>query len=184
MINFSEYRASGGRTVSKILASLLITGTLVGCGSRQGSQSGNLSIGDEVPAFYLKSPDGKAVSSDPVNGKPYVVAVFATWCPPCKMELAALETEVWQPLKDQGIGVYGINYGDEDEDQIREFAQATGATFPLLVDKDGDFRKTAGVSAVPQSYVVGGDGKILEVHTGYTDEGVASIKRLLQEHSR
>lgn len=153
---------------------------LAGCENRQGgSKDFNVKIGDPVPAFSLKDIDGNIVSSKDLLGKPYVVAVYATWCPPCKMELAALEKAVWQPLKEQGIGVVGINYGDEDANLIRGFAEEIGVTFPMLVDQEGSFRAEAGVSMVPQSLVVGKDGKILDLHVGFTDESIAATEEAL-----
>lgn len=154
---------------------------LAGCGMQQGSgDSFNVQIGDAVPAFSLKDLDGNIVSSEVLLGKPYVVAIFATWCPPCEMELTALEKNVWQPLKDQGIGVVAINYGDEDEDLIRSFAQENGLSFPMLIDTEGSFRKKTGVTAIPQSIVVGADGRIINLHVGFTDESIASTERELK----
>jgi peroxiredoxin len=145
-----------------------------------GGQVGNVQVGDEVPPFYLKTPDGQTVGSDDLKGKqPYVVAVFATWCPPCKTELVAFEKELWQPLKDSNIGVYGINFGDETPEQITEFGSDLGVSFPLLVDETGDFRTAVGVQGIPTSFVVGKDGRIKDIHVGFTDEGVASIKKQL-----
>lgn len=154
---------------------------LAGCEMQQGSgDSFNVQIGETVPAFSLKDVDGKIVSSEELLGKPYVVAIFATWCPPCKMELAALEKDVWQPLKDQGVSVVGINYGDEDADLVRSFAKENGLSFPMLVDMEGSFRQKTGVSAIPQSIVVGPDGKIIDLHVGFTDESIAATERELK----
>jgi peroxiredoxin len=163
---------------------VMATTALTSCNMQQRDAAGNVQIGDDVPTFYLKSPDGTTVGSDDLKGRqPYVVAVFATWCPPCKMELKAFEKELWEPLKDSNIGVYGINYGDETADQIQQFAQELGVTFPLLIDEPGEFRKAVGVQGVPTSFVVGKDGKIMDIHLGFTDEGVASIKKQLMEEA-
>lgn len=154
---------------------------MAGCNMQQGSVDNfSVNIGDAVPAFSLKDLDGNIVSSEELLGKPYVVAIFATWCPPCKMELAALEKDVWQPLKDKGVGVIGINYGDEDGELIRNFAEENGLSFPMLVDMEGRFRQQTGVTAIPQSIVVGPDGKIIDLHVGFTDESVAATERELR----
>lgn len=155
--------------------------TLSACVSSPGGGSGTLQPGDELPAFYLKTPGGEAISSDDLKGKPAVISVFATWCPPCKIELKEFESELWQPLKDSGVHVIGINYGDEDADQISSFANELGVTFPLLVDEEGEFRSGLGIRGIPQSYVVDKDGRIQDVFTGYTDQAVASMKRQLSE---
>lgn len=167
------------RLLSATGAVLVIT--LAGCEIRPHGDSGwSVKIGDPVPAFSLQDIDGSTVSSESLKGKPYTIAVFATWCPPCKMELEALEKQVWQPLKDQGASVVGINFGDEDAAVIRKFAQDSGVTFPMLVDESGSFRKQAGISVLPQSLVIGADGRIINLHIGFTDEAVVSTREELQ----
>ena len=105
------------------------------CTMRGGDSTANVQVGDDIPPFYLKTPDGTPVGSDDLKskGQPYVVAVFATWCPPCKTELQAFEKDIWEPLKDSNIGVYAINYGGESGDEIREYAQQLGVTFDTIV---------------------------------------------------
>jgi len=167
------------RFVKKIVPGIVMGCTalvLSGCVDRPLNRLG-LSAGDEIPAFYLKDAvSGKSVGSDDLKGKPYVISIFGTWCPPCRMELNEFQKKLWEPLQDSGIGVYGINFGDEDEATIKDFAKANGITFPLLVDVEASFRHQAGVSAVPQSYVVGKDGRILETHEGFSSESVDAIK--------
>lgn len=156
---------------------------LAACDIKPAGDSGwTVKIGDPVPDFSLQDIDGNTVSSESLKGKPYAIAVFATWCPPCKMELEALEKQVWQPLKDQGAAVVGINFGDEDPVLIRKFAQDSGVTFPMLVDESGAFRKAAGISMLPQSLVIGADGRIIDLHIGFTDDAVVSTREdLLSE---
>lgn len=153
---------------------------LAGCQPASRS-TGSTSAGEDLPAFTLTDAvTGQSISKEDLLGKPYVVSVFGTWCPPCKLELAAFQQQLWEPLKDDGIGVYGINLGNEDAATIKGFAESNGLTFPLLVDEEGEFAKKVGVTGVPHSLVVGKDGKIIEVHQGFSDEGVAAIKRDLQ----
>ena len=165
-----------------VLLTICSSMLLSGCNLQSSSENAfSVSIGDTIPDFSLQDLDGNTVSTESLLGKPYVVAVFATWCPPCKMELTMLESDVWQKLKDQGIKVIGINFGEEDATMIAKFASQNGLTFPLLIDEDGDFRRTVGISMIPQSIVVGSDGKILDLHVGFTDESVASTAATLQD---
>ncbi len=166
-----------------VLAKLALPTALVflcACAPRSNSEWA-LSAGDAVPAFSLESSAGETVSSESLLGKPYVISVFATWCPPCKTELLAFEEKLWQPLKDQGISVVAINYGDEDTSTVAEFVRTNNLTFPVLVDEAGEFRQKTGVAAVPHSLVVGPDGKIIDLHLGYTDESVTAIGETLKE---
>ncbi len=181
MNNLSVIQCGFIQRAAKAVCFSAVLFTLTGCGMQQeGSKDLNVQIGDSIPAFALKDVEGNMVSSQELLGKPYVVAVFATWCPPCKMELAALEKDVWQPLKEKGVGVIGINFGDEDASLVSGFAEELGLTFPMLVDMPGKFRQEVGISAVPQSLVIGPDGKIINMHIGFTDESVAATARELE----
>lgn len=162
-----------------VAAALLCALLISGCEGPSGGM-GNVKIGDPVPEFELRGIDGQTYSSEGLLGTPYLVSVFATWCPPCKIEMEHFEKDIWQPLKDSGVGVYGINYGDEGDDLIAEFGREHGLSFPLLVDLAGDFQSKAGVRGVPTAYVVGKDGRIKSIHEGYSEEAVSVIKQELQ----
>lgn len=163
-----------------VCIAILLAG-VTGCEMNAGrSSEWNVQVGDPVPEFSLQDVDGNTISSESLKGSPYVIAIFATWCPPCRMELEALERQVWQPLKDKGAKVIGINYGDEDAELIRQFASELGVSFPLLVDESGSFRQKAGISMVPQSLVIGPEGRITDLHVGFTDEAVISIGEELE----
>lgn len=174
MVKFSRFLI-----VKKFAASLVLV-SLCACSPSLESEW-SVEVGDKVPEFSLVNTDGETVSSATMLGKPYVISVFATWCPPCKTELIALEEKVWQPLKDQGIGVLAINYGQEDAATIGNFFRSNNLTFQALVDESGSFRQATGVAAVPHSMVVDADGDIIELHLGYTDESVAQIAETLKE---
>lgn len=179
-MNMTWLRSGLGLRFKLLAAGCALAMIAGGCMMEPSAEdSFNVKIGDEVPAFSLKDTAGNVVSSESMLGKPYVIAVFATWCPPCKMELAALETDVWRPLKDKGVGVVGIDFGDEDAQLISKFAAENDLTFPLLVDMDASFRTKAGAMMVPQSLVIGPDGKILDLHVGFTDESVEATKTAL-----
>lgn len=174
-MNGIKMRLRPGSVLLVMLA--LIGGILAGCGggSSKGSGYFSVSTGDQLPEFSLQDYEGNEVSSESLLGKPYVIAVFATWCPPCKAELAALESDVWQPLNDKGASVIAINNGDDTRDEIAKFAAENGLSFPVLVDETGSFKNSVGVSVLPQSLVVGPDGRIVSLHVGFTEDAVQSI---------
>lgn len=156
-----------------------------GCGQSSDSASAwNVRVGDKVPEFSLKDTEGNVFSSASLLGKPYAIAVFATWCPPCKQELTALETQAWQPLQDKDVKVLGINFGEEDAGTIADFKTKIGLTFPLLVDEAGAYRKTLGVNMIPQSLVVNSQGVITQLHEGFTEESVKNIGEELLSDSK
>lgn len=166
--------------VFTLLASMLF---VTGC-TQQRDSDWRVQIGDKVPDFSLKDLEGKTWSPAELKGKPYLMAVFATWCPPCKEELQALETQVWQPLKDLGIQVIAVNFGEEDTETIKRFASDERLSFPILIDEPGSLRQELGVQMIPQSVVVGPDGEILNLHTGYDPDALRGTVQELKDASK
>jgi cytochrome c biogenesis protein CcmG/thiol:disulfide interchange protein DsbE len=133
-------------------------------------------IGKPVPAFTLpplqglSTDGGKDVpgfaSSDLAQGEPTIVNVFASWCVECQLEhplLVAL-------AKDQGIRLYGIDYKDEQA-SARRFLGRYGNPYGRVgADTSGRTAIDFGVYGVPETYVVGGDGKIAYRHVGPLSE--------------
>lgn len=164
-----------------IALTLFVTALLIAGCAQQKDPDWRVQIGDMVPDFSLKDLDGKTWSPEELKGKPYLMAVFATWCPPCKEELQALETQVWQPLKDQGIQVIAVNFGEEDEETVKRFASDERLTFPILIDESGSLRNDLGVQMIPQSVVVNPDGVILNLHTGYDPDAMRGTVQELKD---
>jgi cytochrome c biogenesis protein CcmG, thiol:disulfide interchange protein DsbE len=133
-------------------------------------------IGKPVPEFTLppiqglSDDGGKEVpgfaSSDLAQGEPTIVNVFASWCVECQLEhplLVAL-------AKDQGIRLYGIDYKDEQA-SARRFLGRYGNPYGRVgADTSGRVSIDFGVYGVPETYVVGGDGKIAYRHVGPLSE--------------
>jgi cytochrome c biogenesis protein CcmG/thiol:disulfide interchange protein DsbE len=140
-------------------------------------------IGKPVPSFTL-SPlegliaNGQAVpgfaSADLAQGEPTLLNVFASWCVECQVEhplLLALG-------KEPGVRLYGIDYKD-DTASARRFLGRYGNPYSRVgVDASGRVAIDLGVYGVPETYVVGGDGKIAYRHVGPLTERAIKDKIL------
>jgi len=141
-------------------------------------------VGKEVPDFTLPPVDGLLEKEVPVSGfaasdlktgAPTLVNVFASWCVPCHEEHPALMELAKQP----GIRLYGINYKD-DPASARRFLGRFGNPFARVgADASGRVAIDFGVYGVPETYVIGGDGKIAYRHVGPLTEDVIKEKLLL-----
>jgi cytochrome c biogenesis protein CcmG/thiol:disulfide interchange protein DsbE len=119
-------------------------------------------VGRPAPAIRLARLDGGPPGPiRPAAQGPYLVNFFASWCAPCRIEHPAL-----MALKAQGVRVVGVAYKDKPE-ASRAFLAELGNPFTtIVVDLDGRAGVEYGVSGVPETYAVGGDGQILAKHTG------------------
>ena len=113
----------------------------------------------EAPAFQLQDLNGNDVSLDAFRGKVILVHFWATFCIPCLGEMPVLES-LWQEYGGEGLVVLGIAGDRGDTGVVREFAEKTGVSFPVVHDSDGQVRNQYKVAALPTTYLVGRDGKI------------------------
>lgn len=92
---------------------------------------------------------------------PTLVNVFASWCAPC-----AEESPMLLELRRRGVRIVGVAYKDEPA-KTRAFLDKYGDPFALvLTDRDGLAGIELGVSGVPETFMVSGDGRILAKHSG------------------
>jgi len=113
----------------------------------------------KAPAFQLPDLDGNTVSLQAFEGKVVLVHFWATFCVPCLEEMPVLES-LWQEYGGKGLVILGIAGDRGKSDIVREFAEKTGVSFPVVHDQDGRVRKQYEVVALPTTYLVGRDGKI------------------------
>lgn len=126
-------------------------------------------IDKPVPAFSLPSlaDDGAIITADQLKGKPYLLNIWATWCPSCRHEHPYL-----LKLAEQGISIYGINYKD-DRDAARVLLQKTGDPYVAnIVDEDGTLGLDLGVTGAPETFLVDADGIIRYRLVGVLNEEI------------
>jgi cytochrome c biogenesis protein CcmG/thiol:disulfide interchange protein DsbE len=119
-------------------------------------------VGRPAPRIALAPLAGGAARPLPDAVKrPFLVNFYASWCAPCRIEHPAL-----MALKAQGVPIVGVAYKDSAE-AAKAFVDELGDPFTIiLLDPDGRAGVEYGVSGVPETFVVGGDGRILAKHTG------------------
>jgi cytochrome c biogenesis protein CcmG, thiol:disulfide interchange protein DsbE len=126
-------------------------------------------IDKPVPEFSLPSLDDESVNITQADliGKPYLLNVWATWCPSCKYEHPYL-----LKLAQSGIPIYGINYKDES-DAARSLLQRDGNPYTAnIVDKEGSLVMALGVYGAPETFIVDAKGIIRYKLVGVVDEKV------------
>lgn len=141
-------------------------------------------IGKPAPAITLAPLDGLQRDGQPVptfgtadlaKGKATIVNVFASWCAPCRVEHPFLVAMADSPAVKQGkVALVGFNYKDEAEN-ARRFLGALGNPYSAVgVDRNGRAAIDWGVYGVPETFLIGPDGRILEKHVGPLDGAAAS----------
>lgn len=122
-------------------------------------------IGKPVPAFDLPPVKGRTLglsSADLGKGEVSLVNVFASWCVACREEHPVL-----MDLKARGlVPIHGLNYKDQPDDAARWLAEWGDPYTRTGADVDGRVGIDWGVYGVPETFVIGPDGRIAYKHIG------------------
>lgn len=151
-----------------VLALIIIAGAilLVRPGERPTFSAGL--IGQPAPAYALpRLGEGPVVSATDHPAGAYVINLFASWCVPCRAEHEQLLA-----LQAAGVHVVGVAYKDAPEDATR-FLQELGDPYVAVgLDREGRFGLDMGATGVPETYVIGADGRVRAVHRGPLTEDI------------
>ena len=119
-----------------------------------------------APDFELSTTTGETVKLSDLRGQAVLVNLWATWCPPCRAEMPAIE-KIYNEYKDDGLTVLSINMTYQDTaTNIAPFVDEYNLTFPILIDESGSVSKAYQLRSLPSSFFVGRDGIIQEVVIG------------------
>ncbi len=134
-----------------------------------GARDAMLEAGEPVPSFSAPGLSGGTVSWSDYEGAPAVLAVWASWCPHCQVELPVLD-RVMRDYPDVGFVTITTAIGDPPSPE--EYMQEQGLAFPVAVDDaDGTLGAAFGIQAFPTIYFVNSDGTVAQGLTGEVDEG-------------
>ena len=138
-------------------------------------------VGARAPTFTLTTTDGRSVALEDLRGMVVLVNIWATWCPPCRAEMPAMQAS-YAHYRDQGFVVLAINQR-EDLATVHSFVKDRGLAFPILLDTDGRVGAAYQASALPSSFFIGRDGTVRVVYRGPLPRGVidATVEGLLGE---
>jgi len=141
-------------------------------------QAGFVGVGDVAPAFQTADLTGAMVSLDDLRWRVVVINFWATWCPPCRVELP--ELDAYQADMAGRIVVVGIDMR-EPTGTIEPFIREHGLRFPILVDERGTIAAAYGVVGLPTSFIVDRAGIVRERVTGAMTRDILArrVERLL-----
>lgn len=110
----------------------------------------------DTPKIEAVDLQGKSWTPAELSGKVVVLNFWATWCAPCKEELPTLQT--LHDISDSSTLVLSVNVR-EPALRVARYVQATGLTFPVMLDPKGDLAKRWGVTVFPTTVLIGPDGQ-------------------------
>lgn len=123
--------------------------------------------GQLAPDFVLTDLKGTTVQLSDFKGKIVLVNFWATWCPPCQVEMPHMQN-IFQDFKAKDVVILGVNMTltEENLEDVQTFVNEQQLTFPIVMDEKSDVVQTYQVVAYPTTYLLDTEGVILEKFQG------------------
>lgn len=114
--------------------------------------------------FTLPLLSGGRAALSSFRGKVVLLNFWATWCPPCRSEMPSMEV-LYKRLNSKGLEILAVDSG-EDAATVQQFIRENSHTFPVLLDSDNKVSSQYGIRAIPTTYIIDREGKIIGVVRG------------------
>ena len=133
-----------------------------------------------APDFELTMFDGSTVKLSDLKGKVVLLNFWATWCPPCRAELARVEKDIIEHFKGQDFIFLPVSRGEKRE-VVEAFREKMGYTFPMGLDGDNSIYKKYAQTYIPRNFLIDKDGNVVKASVGYDEAEFAELIKLIEK---
>lgn len=125
---------------------------------------GEVEVGSVLREATLRGLNGPDQKLSSFRGKPLVINVWASWCPPCIAEMGSLERLAWSDLGQQ-FTVIGISTDDYPE-AAKGFLRKSNATINHYIDRQLELEHMLGAAQLPLTLLIDANGRVLSKVVG------------------
>ena len=136
--------------------------------------------GAVAPDFEVEMFDGSKVRLTDLKGKVVLLNFWATWCPPCRAELARVEKDIIEKFKGKPFVFLPVSRGEEKA-TVAAFREKMGYTFPMGLDTSNSIYKLYAQTYIPRNFLIGKDGKVVKASVGYDEAEFAELIKLIEK---
>jgi peroxiredoxin len=158
---------------------------LSGCGkaeansdSKETKEKVGLAVSNIAPDFTLKDMEENSHTLSEYRGKVVLVDFWATWCPPCVVEIPHF-VKLYNQYKEKGFVILGASL-DNNRKKLENFVKEQEINYPILVNS-GKVSTVYAVQAIPTAYLIDKEGKIRKKFVGYRPGYEKEIEKILLE---
>jgi thiol-disulfide isomerase/thioredoxin len=139
---------------------LLALGALGGVAAAPDKTPGEVAVGEALRDTTLQGLNGPPRKLAQFRGRPLIINVWASWCGPCRAEMASLERLAWREPAGQ-FALIGISTDDYPE-RAKAFMQQSNATISHFIDRELQMETMLGAKAIPLTVLVDANGRVVE----------------------
>ncbi|MGI6608465.1 MAG: TlpA family protein disulfide reductase [Erysipelotrichaceae bacterium] len=149
---------------------------------KQNNQSNDSQEKTKAPDFIVYDALGNEVHLSDFIGKPVVLNFWASWCPPCQMEMPEFQQMYLESGDDIQFLMINITDGSkETQKKATDFINENEYTFPVLFDLKSNAAAVYGIQSLPTTLFIDAEGNFIAYATGAIDkdtlkQGIDMIK--------
>ncbi|PLY01385.1 MAG: thioredoxin [Desulfuromonas sp.] len=167
----------------KIIRLLVVLSGLIFLGSTTVSAFGGsdaVGVGSLAPDFSLQDVHGKTVRLADMQGKVVFLNFWATWCPPCRVEMPSMEM-LNEVFASQGFVMLAVNVEPEGRETVPPFLKSNPHEFSVLLDYETKVQNAYGVYRFPETFLIDKQGRIARHYIGAYDWSSVEILKQIKE---
>ena len=167
--------------IALIFANSAVRGVgVLGSGDHHVGDAEGIGAGKIAPDFALPDLGGKTVTLSALRGKVVFLNLWATWCPPCRTEMPSIEA-LHKTFATNPDFIALMVSEDADIKKPPAYVKKNNFDFAVLLDPENKVGEAYDVSGLPESFVIGRDGRIVAHHVGPYDWGNTAFRDALQD---
>ncbi|MBA4175960.1 MAG: TlpA family protein disulfide reductase [Leptothrix sp. (in: Bacteria)] len=174
--------ASFGAGRRRVLALGLTPLLGVSGGVAEAGTPGEVLVGQLLRDATLRGLNGPARQLSSYRGRPLIINVWASWCAPCRAEMASLERLAWGDLA-QRFAIIGISTDDHVE-RAQSWLRRSNATISHFIDRRLELEHMLGATHLPLTVLADASGRVLAKVSGAREWDDAGSRRLVEGHFR
>jgi peroxiredoxin len=133
----------------------------------------------QAPDWQLTDVEGKAMKLSDFRGKVVILDFWATWCPPCRVEIQ-------KKYADKGFTMIGVSLDREGPSIVKPFIAKFGMNYPVVMGNQKVAADYGGITAIPTTFIIDRQGFIVAGYQGFTMQSIfeSVIAGLLENAQR
>jgi thiol-disulfide isomerase/thioredoxin len=124
-----------------------------------------------APDWELTDLNSKPVRFSDSRGKVVILDFWATWCVPCREEIPHF-VELQKQYGNKGLTIIGVSLDEQGPEVVKKFVKRFGVNYPIVIGNEKVVEAYGGIYAIPTTFVIDRQGRIVNRHIGYDDKAV------------